>query len=623
MALQRLRELYQSTNPAAFDELLKQHVVVTEKIAGSSFHVRRSLEGFEFFKSGSNEAMNIIDRTLTSLYENAIQHFQSLTIGEKNDMPSDWKFGFEYLPETKISSVQYDTTPHNFLILTHVQVLGNNGKVKKVITDPKILTEWSRKLNVQGPSIIFDGMLSEEQKRSLRNLLSMTDEAYAKRFGNESFTMHIYKLFNPASYKSVLNEDLMKPIDGLIVSFADSSQVKSYKLDEFKQTNESENRESSHMYQLTMVDLLEFLATQSLDEIELKETASDKRYLELVSVLYNMYVKENATKFIGVDFGAAEFSKSQLFNVNTKYIDNEKTLEYVQNPVLAELYKIMLSSFTKKRVKESALLNANLIAHLNEIIEKIEQKVFVENADENAIYNFNNFLLRNKIANTKTNINEALKIDHPEQGKEKVNMFVGRFQPFTLGHAKVLETIHKQNNLPVVVFLVKAAKAQKDDAVKRPYDTDTQIEMFNAVKKQYPFLKEIFVIPTAGIDVMFNQMRPKYEPVLWGTGTDRFKTYGYQVNNDKYRDELGVLPEFGLYEIQRGDDDISATKVREALLDDDKKAYEKMVPKALHSMFGELKSKLEKSLAMVESIETNESIEILTFEQFKQFNTNK
>ena len=621
MALQRLRDLYQATNPNTFNDMLKMRVVVTEKIAGASFHVRRGLDGFEYFKSGNTEAMTIVDRTLSSLYEIAIKHFQSLSLSEKNNMPSDWKFGFEYLPETNISNIDYDTTPYNFMVLTHIQVIGSNGKTKKVLTDPKILKEWATKLQVQEPSIVFDGFLNEDQKRNLVSLLSMSNEAYAKRFGSESFTSHIYKLFNPSAYKSVLNEDLNKPIDGLIISFADSSAVKSYKLDEFKQTNESESRESSHMYQLTMVDLLEFFSTFDLDQIELLETASDKRYLELISAMYNAYVKENATKYVGVDFGAADFSKSELFNINTKYIQNEKTIQYVSNPILGELYKIVLSSFSKRKIKESSLLNTTMLEQLNSIIDKIEQKVFIENADENAIYNFNNFLMHNKIASTKTNINEALKINYPEQGKEKVNMFVGRFQPFTLGHAKVLETIHKQNGYPVVVFLVKAAKVQKDDATKRPYDTETQIQMFMNVQKQYPFLKEIFVIPSAGIDLMFNEMRPKYEPVLWGTGTDRFKTYGYQVNNDKYREALGVLPEFGLFEIKRDDDDISATKVRESLLNDDKKTFEKMTPRSLHVMYSELKQKLEQSIS--EKIEIEDNIEILTFEQFKQTHIQK
>ena len=182
MALQKLRDFYQGTNPNTFNDMLKSRVVVTEKIAGASFHVRRAMEGFEYFKSGNNEAMNIIDRTLTSVYENAIKHFQSLTLNEKNQMPSDWKFGFEYLPEANMSSIEYDSTPFNFMILTHIQVLGTNGKAKKVLTDPKVLKEWAQKLQVQGPSIIFDGMLNEDQKRNLVTLLSMSNESYAKRF---------------------------------------------------------------------------------------------------------------------------------------------------------------------------------------------------------------------------------------------------------------------------------------------------------------------------------------------------------------------------------------------------------------------------------------------------------
>jgi hypothetical protein len=182
-----------------------------------------------------------------------------------------------------------------------------------------------------------------------------------------------------------------------------------------------------------------------------------------------------------------------------------------------------------------------------------------------------------------------------------------------MGHAKVLETIHKENGLPVVVFLVKSKTKKKGDEFSRPYDEKTQINMFNNVKKQYPFLKEIFVVPTGGIDVMFNEMRPKYEPVLWGTGTDRMKAYGYQVNNDSYRDQLNCRQDFQLFEIQRTDDDISATAVRNALLDGDEKQFKKLTPRAVHGMYNELKSKIEDSMGVVAEGISNE---IMTFEQF-------
>lgn len=615
MALQRLREFYQSTNINAFNEMLNNKVLVTEKIAASSFHVKKTLEGFEYFKSNNSEPMTMVDRTLTSLYEVGIKHFQTLDSKVKEEMPTDWKFGFEYLPETSISMVQYDTTPYNFMILSHIQIMNNTGKVKKVITDPVVLTEWANKLQVQAPSVIFEGFLSDIQRQKLTNILSISDEAYQNKFINESFTQYVYKIFDPSAYKSILNEDLTKPIDGLVISFIDSSQIKSFKLEQSNSSIiESDNREGSHMYQLTIVDILEYFSSYNLDAIELNEIAADKRYIELVSVMFNSYVKENATKYIGVNFNSASFAKSDLFKLNTKWIQNETTLTYVENPILSELFKIVLGSFNKKKAKETTLMNQTMIEQLNSIIDIIENKVYAESTEENAIYQFNHFLLKNKIANAKTNLNEALNIQHAEQGKERVNIFIGRFQPFTTGHVKVLETLYKQNNYPVVVFLVKSKTAKKEDAIKRPYNVDTQLEMLKAVQKEYKFLKEVIVVPSAAIDTMFNELRPKYEPVLWGTGTDRMKAYGYMVDNQKYRDELNVLPEFKLYEIQRGDDDVSATKVREALIEGDKKSFEKMTPKSIHPMFSELKHKLEASLQTVESVQNDE--EILTFEQY-------
>jgi cytidyltransferase-like protein len=223
-------------------------------------------------------------------------------------------------------------------------------------------------------------------------------------------------------------------------------------------------------------------------------------------------------------------------------------------------------------------------------------------------------MLHNKIK-TSVNLNEALNVKHMEQGKEPVNMFVGRFQPFTLGHAKVLESMYKENGFPVVVFLVKSKTVKKGDEFSRPYEENTQIEMFNKVKKQYPFLKEIFVVPSAAIDIMFNEVRPKYEPVLWGTGSDRMKAYGYMVNNDSYRDQLNVRADFALFEIARTDDEISATKVRNAMLDGNEKEFQSMTPKAIHSMYNELKSKLEDKMGVVaEDVKTPH--EIMTFEQF-------
>lgn len=620
MALQKLRDYFNDTNREEFIDMLKNRVIVTEKISSPTFLVRRKLDGFEYFKSSNSDKLTLVDRTIISLYEVAINYIQSLPTNIKKEMPTDWRFGFEYLPEVDASKIKYQNTPTNNLILNHIQQIGENGKVKKTINDPEILNKWSNKLQVQSSNVIFDGYLSQQQRNELLSILTMNNREFSDKFDyssetndKTSFTSTIFKIFNPSISASALNSDLESEIDGLILNFIDGRNMSSFKIEDFNRTYDIEdNKESSHTYQIAVTDFLEFLTQYDLDTIQLEEENADYRYITIMSVIFNDYIGKNAAKYIGVNFESAEFASANSFKLNTKYIKNEKTLRFASNEILAELFKIILSSFRKKRNKPSDLIDIDTMNGMNTIIDKISEKVFAEKTDENSIYDYQNFTLNNRIRSS-VDLNEALNVKYNEQGKQPVNMFVGRFQPFTLGHAKVLEKIHKENGYPVVVFLVKAKSKKKGDEFSRPYDEKTQIEMFKNVKKQYPFLKEIYVVPTGGIDVMFNEMRPKYEPVLWGTGSDRMISYGYQVNNDLYRDQLNARPDFRLFEIPRNDDDISATAVRNAMIEGNDTVFKNMTPKSIHSMYFELKSKLEDSMGIVAE---NNLKETMTFEQF-------
>lgn len=194
-----------------------------------------------------------------------------------------------------------------------------------------------------------------------------------------------------------------------------------------------------------------------------------------------------------------------------------------------------------------------------------------------SFYNFEEYT-------TVMSLNEALQVNTTEKGVKKVNIITGRFQPFTKGHAKIFEQMYKENGLPTVIFLVKS---KNQDPKKNPFDTDTQMTLFSAMKKEYPNLLEAcYVIEgNVGIDKVFNLLRPAYEPVLWGCGTDRLKAYNYQVEKPEYREQLQCLPEFTTFEIKRTDEDISASKVRESLQIEDEKTYQQMMPKSLWDMY--------------------------------------
>jgi len=609
MALQNLKTYFESTNRNDFLELLENTCVISEKIQASSLHVRKTNDGFEYYKSGSKDAMDKIDRTIVKYYENAIKYFKSISGDAAEQMPTDWKFGFDYMLDNKTIDIEYDTLPKNNLILTHIQVMSpsNPTEIKKVIRDPNILYKWADILDVQRPYIIFQGKLLDHQKDDLVKLLEMNKNEFDKEFANTSFTRKVYNIFNKGLNYTSLNLDIDKDIDSLILNFFDAKSVKNFKLERFDRKKE-ETRKPSDMYQIAILDLVEHISQYDLSSIELEEDSTDLRYIEIISILFNSYIEKYATKYIGADFEKAEFAQNKRFKLNTTFIKNEKTLSLVQKDTLAELYKIALGSFRKKRTKETDIINAALMEQINEIVAKIEALVMGE-TNEGDVMNFNTYLKTQNLQTQVSPITEGLTVKYPEQGKTPVNMFVGRFQPFTLGHAKVIETISKQNGYPVVIFLIKSKTKKKEDAFKRPYDEETQLEMLNKLKRKYP-IEKVYILDRAAIDYMFNAMRADgYEPVLWGTGTDRLKTYSYQVDKPEYREDLGVRADFGLFEIPRTGSNISATQVRNAMLDDDKGLFKKLTPKEIHSMYDELKDKLEASIAANEST-------IMTFDQF-------
>jgi len=402
MALKTLKEIYSSINTNDFDKLLKDRVLVTEKISSASFHVQRKTDGLKFFKSNSNTPITIIDRTLSSLYESAIKYFKALDTASVIDMPTDWKFGFEYLPTLEFSGIKYDNIPTNTLILTHIQQVNEEGKVKKVLTDPIILDKWSKVLGVQAPNVVFDGYLDFGQRSALKELLRERLNKYAyESIDKVSFTRAAYSIFDKNVYRTALNDSLDKEIDSLVLSFADNNKVNTYKIeDPYRKLNEKKS--PNHVYQITVLDLLEFLTTYDISKVKLTEETVNKRYIETLSVIFNEYISENATKYIGVDFGGAEFSKNELFDINKSFINNETTLKYIENKMLAELFKITLGTFRKKKNKADDILSEDMVNVLNGVVDKIKEKIFVESTDENSVYDYSNFVLHNKVKGTET-----------------------------------------------------------------------------------------------------------------------------------------------------------------------------------------------------------------------------
>lgn len=168
----------------------------------------------------------------------------------------------------------------------------------------------------------------------------------------------------------------------------------------------------------------------------------------------------------------------------------------------------------------------------------------------------------------------------------KVNVIVGRFQPFTLGHITGAEQIYKEYGLKTVFLIINTPKSKVDS--RHPFESEQIIK--DNINCGEDWFAGMFSIQSADIGKIAAVCRDNgFEPVMWTCGTDRYAGYSRQAS-EKYINMYNLSLEFKVNEIKRTDDDISASAVRQALKDGDQKTFEKMMPKWTWNKFDIYKS---------------------------------
>lgn len=215
---------------------------------------------------------------------------------------------------------------------------------------------------------------------------------------------------------------------------------------------------------------------------------------------------------------------------------------------------------------------------------------------------------------------------------KKLNFTIGRFQPFTKGHLNMVV----EGNAPCIIYQIKpagipetlkgykvAGRVVKKDSVqkvidfldnptgdlteqekellKRPFTNELIAKEFDIVKKNTPEIIDIVYVSNMFEAVAhFNKFildnQDKYEPQYWMCGEDRlndvnriYNSYIYTgaelpVNGIKYENVISNI------EINTGKgrtEGVSGTNVRKAIINNDKTAFEKIMPKGTHILFDE------------------------------------
>lgn len=181
---------------------------------------------------------------------------------------------------------------------------------------------------------------------------------------------------------------------------------------------------------------------------------------------------------------------------------------------------------------------------------------------------------------------------------KQVNIMIGRFQPITNGHMKCVDAAWSKFKIPTIIAMINTKDEKVDE--RHPFPSSLTLPLYEKVFAKNNRIEKIILVKNANIveigEILFNE---GYEIKSWTCGTDRIDSYEKMAN--KYHDQAHLADDFEMLEIKRSDEDISATKARKALLDDDKKEFSALTPLMTISsrVGGDVYNKLREQLIYV------------------------
>ena len=231
---------------------------------------------------------------------------------------------------------------------------------------------------------------------------------------------------------------------------------------------------------------------------------------------------------------------------------------------------------------------------------------------------------------------------------QKLNLTIGRFQPFTQGHlnminegegpcivyrinssGKIPETIKgwkvggrviKPESIKKVASYIETQEGelteQEKELLKRPFTNELIEKELEIVKKSNKNIIDVIpVINMFDALIQFNKFMTdnadQYEPQYLMCGDDRAEAYAENI--DKY-DELDdawqsgkKIPNLlkGKLKVNIGKgrtEGVSGTAVRKSILSKDKSAFEKIMPKGATSMFDEFVEAFDKFKEQIQGL---------------------
>ena len=655
--ISHLYDIYNKKGKDFINNLFNSYVTVNEKMDGSAFVFDRDLETgrFNFYKRDQRNPITLVDRTLMKYYEIPIQYIESLPPHIIKDIPRGWKFGLEYFANIKPVEIAYDRLPKNNLILSYVHTKSENGKPSATIQDKEKLDTWADLLGVERPPIVFQGYLNEEQKDKILDFLRTPFEELVSEYKTRSFVRYIIGVLNPEAQASALNNDLDKPIEGIVFRFGEedgeSEPILSKMVDPVftemakEKSKKKIEEKPSDFLGITILDVMNFILERGVDSFGVSGNTDDERYISFISDVFAKFLEEYGYKYKGADFQEPDYLKKDEFRLNKPLIKDKRVLSYLESDDSYEsLFKLILNSFRKIKKRAGGIITAGIIDQFNLLVGDIQRVVSAkstpkiqesqvpsfldfkknnlsaktvdyttsenEESDKNEeeydhFYSYNEFISALETLDTQEKPKEIITEtdEKKEEPKEKelqdVNLLIGRFQPFHNGHMNMVKKMAEENELPSIIAVVHPGHNKSG---KTPFSEDLVSKyMETVVKENAGKILGYFIINRGLLGVIYGKAKELgYLVKAIAAGDDRIDDYKKQA--EYLKKAGGDFPED--IEVIQTPRSSSGTEVREKIDNEDFVGFKKLVPHAVATFYDQLVSS-QKGRELKESEEVN------------------
>ena len=387
--------------------LLNNYVMVSEKLDGTRFEFQKqSDQSILFYKRDPKNPISKVERTMMSVFERPIEFIEAIADSKKKLLPTDFRFGFEYFVNKKPVNTLYDKMPKNSLVLTDIKIVDSGGRTKKVITDPKILSKWANIINVDEPPVYFSGKLKPQQREDLLEFIQTPFEDLVKKFETTSFVRYILSIINPKLKKTALQNDLDKPIEGIVFKFISGPKEEfSAKMVDplftanarLKSKERQKPRQTPDSTAIAIMQMVEFMRINGVDSYSILGDTKDDRYIDLMSQIFVDFVSKKKSVIDGFEFDTPDFAKIPEFKVNYKFIDNKEALKLIKSkPLYHDTFKVLIGTFKKLRKRATQVIDKAMINDINQIITNIDNVTIAKNTNESDVtLSFSEFLKLN------------------------------------------------------------------------------------------------------------------------------------------------------------------------------------------------------------------------------------